>query len=98
MSLGLQEEANGARGFLDSVFAVINAESLTDAEFETITLETPAYDRDTYLALRTVLEARDGVSDQVKKLKLYFIAKGVDVNSTPTIPKANSNIFIGSGL
>ncbi len=87
------------RDFLDAILAFINAESLTDLEFDAITLTgSPDYTRETYLALRGVLEAREGVSDQVKRLKLYFIAKGVDVSATPHIPTAKSNIFIGSGL
>jgi len=87
------------RDFLDAILAFINAESLTDEEFEGIDLEgSPAYTKETYTALRTVLEARETVSDQVKRLKLYFIAKGVDVSTTPTIPTAKSNIYIGDGL
>lgn len=87
------------RDFLDAILAFINAESLTDEEFEGVELEgTPSYTKETYLALRTVLEARESVSDAVKRLKLYFIAKGVDVSSTPSIPTPRSNIFIGSGL
>lgn len=87
------------RDFLDDILAFINAESLTDLEFDDIELELPpAYSKETYLALRALLEARENVSDQVKRLKLYFIAKGVDISSSPTVPTANSNIFIGSGL
>ncbi len=87
------------RDFLDAILAFINAESLTDSEYDGITLEgSPDYTRETYLALRTVLEAREGVSDSVKRLKLYFIAKGVDVSSTPGAHTPRSNIFIGSGL
>jgi len=86
------------REFLDAILDFINAESLTDEEFETIELVTPEYTKEVYLALRGVLESRESISDQVKRLKLYFIAKGVDVSSTPTVPTARSNIFIGSGL
>lgn len=86
------------RTFLDAILAFINAESLTDEEFESIELTEQVYTKEVYLALRTILEARELVSDQVKRLKLYFIAKGVDVSSTPTVPTAKSNIFIGSGL
>lgn len=86
------------RSFLDAILAFINAESLTDEEFEGIDLDEQAYNKETYLALRAVLEGRELVSDQVKRLKLYFIAKGVDVSSTPTIPTPKSNIFIGDAL
>lgn len=87
------------RAFLDAILEFIDAESLTDQEFSGIVLpEPPAYTKDTYTALRTVLESREMVSNQVKRLKLYFIAKGVDTSSTPSIPTPVSNIFFGSGL
>lgn len=90
------------RDFLDAILTFINAESLTDEEFALDVIEDldtpPAYTRETYLALRTVLESREEVSDAVKRLKLYFIAKGVDVSSTPSIPTPKSNIYIGDGL
>lgn len=88
------------RDFLDAILEFIGSESLTDEEFDVIdalglTLE---YSKDVYLALRSMLEAREVVSDQVKRLKLYFIARGTDVAATPTIPTAKSNIFLGCGL
>ncbi len=87
------------RDFLDAILEFINAESLTDSEYDGVELEgSPAYTKETYLALRTVLEAREGVSDEVKRLKLYFIAKGIDVSTATAVPTPNSNIFIGSGL
>lgn len=88
------------RSFLNAILAFISSESLTDEEFTLIeALElTQAYTKEVYLALRNVLEARENVSGQVKKLKFYFIARGVDVSATPTIPTPNSNIFIGSAL
>ncbi len=88
------------RDFLDAILEFIDSESMTDEEFDVIdALElTQAYSKEVYLALRTMLEARELVSDQVKRLKLYFIARGVDVSATPTIPTARSNIFIGASL
>lgn len=87
------------RDFLDAILAFINAESLTDDEFTAL---DPAlvqdYSKEVYLALRGILEARENVSDAVKRLKLYFVAKGVDISTTPCVPTPNSNIFIGSGL
>lgn len=87
------------RDFLDAILDFIGSESLTDEEFESIELEgAPAYTKETYLALRTVLESRENITGQTKRLKLYFIAKGVDISDTPTVPTPNSNIFIGSVL
>lgn len=90
-------DAGGERGFYDSILGFIGAESLTDEEFESIEVETPDYNQETYLALRAILEGRENVSDQVKRLESFFIAKGVSVSSS-TIPAPASNIFLGSGL
>ncbi len=87
------------RDFLDAILAFIEAESLTDLEFDALDPDlVQDYTKEIYLALRAVLEARELVSDAVKRLKLYFIAKGVDVHTAVSIPTPNSNIFIGSGL
>lgn len=86
------------RDFLDAILDFIGSESLTDEEFESIDEELEAdYTKEVYLALKGVLEARESVSGQPKKLKLYFVAKGIDVSDTSSVtPK--SNIFIGSKL
>lgn len=87
------------RDFLDSILEFIGCESLTDEEFQTISLtEPPAYTSEAYDALKTVLQARENVSDQVKRLKFYFIAKGVDLSGTSPVKKPVSHIFIGSEL
>ena len=87
------------RDFLDAILDFIDAASLTDVEFDALdTALVQAYSKEIYLALRDILEARDSVSDTVKRLKLYFIAKGVDISDTPKIPTPHSNIFIGSEL
>lgn len=85
------------RDFLDEILSFIESESLTDEEFESLEITAEEYTKETYLALKTVLENREGVSGQAKRLKLYFIAKGVDLSDSPAkTPK--SNIFIGSKL
>ncbi len=83
------------REFLDAILSVIDSESLTDGEFDGITLTEQAYNKATYDALRAILEARENVSGQVKRLKLYFIARGADLSGGAVIPTPNSNIFIG---
>lgn len=86
------------RDFLDGILDFIESESLTDEEFNSVDSElAEEYTKEVYLALKTVLENREGVSGQAKRLKLYFIAKGVDLSDSPAkTPK--SNIFIGSKL
>jgi len=87
------------RDFLDGILSFIGSESLTDEEFESIEGSFVVYSKATYDVLKGILEAREGVSGQAKKLKLMFIAKGVDVNDPgPQIHKPRSNILIGMEL
>lgn len=87
------------RDFLDAILSFIESESLTDEEFDGLPEDlTEEYTKETYLALKTVLENREGVSGQAKRLKLYFIAKGVDLSDTGSAKTPKSNIFIGSKL
>jgi hypothetical protein len=90
------------RDFLDDILDFIGSESMTDEEFDVVEAIDPAvteeYSKETYLALKTVLEARESVSGQPKKLKLYFIAKGVDLSDAGAAKTPRSNIFIGSKL
>lgn len=86
------------RDFLDEILEFIGSESLTDEEFEALPEGlSEEYTRDVYLALKGVLENREGVSGQARKLKSFFIAKGVDLSGTPA-QQAVSNILIGGKL
>lgn len=87
------------RQFLDEILEFIDTESLTDEEWDSIDLEgTDAYTKEVYLALKTVLENREDVSGKTKRLKLFFIAKGVNLSDSPAIHPARSNILIGTAL
>jgi hypothetical protein len=86
------------RDFLNAILTFIGSESLTDPEFDSIETETPNYSKVTYLALKSIVDARESVSGQGKRLKLYFIARGVDVSETGSVPPARSNILIGVAL
>lgn len=87
------------RDFLNAILEFIQSESLSDDEFDSLELsETTSYTVAVYSALKTILEARDGVSDQIARLRTYFMARGVDVNATPAARTPTSNIFIGSPL
>lgn len=87
------------RNFIDSVLQFIDAETLTDDEFESLEITTAGWDKETYVAIRTVLHNRESVSGKTKQLRLYFIAKGVDLRDAPkAAPAPNSNIFIGAPL
>ena len=86
------------RAFLNAILAFIGSVSLTDDEFDSLPEGlTQTYSKEVYEALKTIVQAREGVSGQLKKLKAYFLAKGVDLSSTPS-RDPNSQIFLGTGL
>lgn len=83
------------RAFLNGILAFIGASSLTDIEFESLTIDSAAHDEQTYDALNEVLTAREAISTLHDKLNYYFKAKGVEVGE---VSVGGSNIFIGSVL
>jgi hypothetical protein len=85
------------REFLDGILIFIGSESLTDTEFNSIELTAADYNKETYEALKAVLENREDVSSQSKKLKMFFLSKGIDLYASLK-PTPNSNIFIGTPL
>lgn len=84
------------RDFIDAILTFIGTATLTDVEFDGLTIETYGYDEETYLAIDAVLQSRDGVSTFRDRLSAYFQAKGVTI-STPE-PTAKSSIFVGGDL
>ena len=83
------------RDFLNGVLAFLGAASLSDEEFDSLSIESAAYDVDTYGALLVVIDAREMVSGLRDRLRYLFLAKGVDVSaSTPS----KSNVLVGSVL
>lgn len=74
-------DATTMRQFLNFILDFIGAESLTNDEYSSITLEDDSftYNQEKYDALLTVLESREDVSDAKDRLKYEFMAKGVDV-------------------
>lgn len=89
------------RTFVDGIFSFIGSESLTDEEYSGLEAVEPPlteeYTKPLYDALKEVLQAREGVSGQGRKLKSYFQAKGVDLHGS-LVPTPNSNILIGKPL
>lgn len=90
------------RDFLNAILAFIGSESLTDEEFSNIEDQGTfvLYSKATYDVLKATIEARESVSGQAKKLKLYFIARGVDVSEAAELKThtPRSNILIGVAL
>lgn len=81
------------RNFLNTILQFIGAATLTDAEFDSLDIDLYGWDKPTYSALAEVLGTREGVSVMQERLKLAFLARGVDVNGLE--PKGKSNILIG---
>ncbi len=86
------------RSFSNDILSFIDSESLTDEEYESFPSGlTEAYLKANYEALKAVLQTRDGVSAQLKKLHAYFRAKGVDLSATAS-RDPNSQILVGVAL
>lgn len=83
------------REFLDAVLAFIGSESLTDEEFGGVGDIEAEYDKYTYAAMDSVLEARESVSSTRDKLRYTFLAKGADLDAAPV---GKTNIFLGAAL
>lgn len=83
------------RDYLNGILSFIGAESLTDEEFGSITLDSTEDQIAVYNVLLTIIESRDLVSQMSSRLRYYFLAKGVQVEE-PSAP--TSNIFVGSPL
>lgn len=84
------------RDFLNAIFSLIGAESLTDEEFGTVDEDTPVgiYDQALYDVLSAILIERDAVSNTKDRLVAFFKVKNVDVSETET----PTNILIGGSL
>lgn len=85
------------RDYLNGILSFIGTESLTDEEFDSISLQDTDDQIAVYQALLGVLQSRDLVSDDMTmRLQSYFLAKGVAVVQVTKIPV--SNIFVGASL
>jgi len=85
------------RVFINNIFSFIGSESLTDEEFATFTSTVQEYSKVLYEECKAVLQGREGVSGQLKKLKAYFDAKGTDLSNT-VVRDPKSQILIGGAL
>jgi hypothetical protein len=84
------------RAYLDSILELIGEESLTDEEFESISIDNADDQMAVYEALLSVLESRGSSEVSVFRLQCFFIAQGVNV--VGSTPGPVSNIFLGSSL
>lgn len=83
------------RDFIDSILTFIGTSSLTDNEFDSLTIQAAAYDVETYNAIWAILDSRESISTLGDRLTYYFQAKGLEI-TTPS--SAKSNILVGGVL
>lgn len=83
------------RAFLNAILSFLGAASLTDVEFDALSIETYGYDAATYNALLAVVDGRESVSDARDRLRYFFLAKGIVISESSS---GKSNILIGFGL
>lgn len=84
------------REYLNGILEFIGAESLTDEEFSSITLDNHDNPSEVYEVLFDLLESREAVSDMILRLQSYYTAQGISVSSSSHTP--TSDIFVGSPL
>jgi hypothetical protein len=84
------------REYLNGILEFIGAESLTDEEFSSITLDDQDNPYDVYEVLFDLLESREAVSDMIVRLQSYYTAQGIQVGEASHTP--TSDIFVGSPL
>ncbi len=83
------------RDFLNFILDFIAASSLTDEEFDALTVTSPVYSLEVYTALLGVLDDRESVSSTRDRLRYIFMAGGVAIEVSSA---GKSNIFLGSSL
>ena len=83
------------RDFIDAILAFIGSESLTDLEWETITIEAQVLTIELYNEILAVLVSRESVSTTIDRLTKYFEASGLTI-TPPSLAK--SEIYLGSVL
>jgi hypothetical protein len=88
-------EGSEMRSFLDAILSFIGAASLTDEEFDSVTITVQDYSVQTYQALLEVIDNRELVSTVRYRLTYYFRARGVDVSPSSV---GRSNILVGGLL
>lgn len=87
------------RDYLDNILSVIQAESLTDEEFASVSLPLPpSVSEAMYFTLKGILEGRENVSTVLVRLRRYFMAAGVELSKKAEQHTPQTQIFIGASL
>lgn len=83
------------RTFLNNILKAIGTATLTDEEFDTVTVTEKNYSIETYNDLLAVIDSRQLITTMRDRLRYFFISRGTEIATSST---AKSNIFIGAGL
>lgn len=83
------------RDFLNAILTTIGSASLTDQEFDSLTISEFAYDQATYEALLAIMTTRGSVTTEKDRMKYVFLAKGASISDQD---KGSSNIYVGGIL
>lgn len=92
----ISSEPTTFRGELNQILFEIGAESLSDDEYDALTITNSSPDEDVYLGLLAVLESRESVSGTMDRLRYYFLAKNMAIETpSETLGDDESDIFVG---
>jgi hypothetical protein len=88
------------RQVLNRIFIFIGVETLSDDEYNSLTINLDSNSIETYQALLAILETRDSVSQSKDRLRYYFQAKNAAIEEPDedTFGDDESNILVGSSL
>ncbi len=89
------------REFLDTVLDFIDVESLTDEEYDNLSLAEDAPVQPsvaTYLSLKGLLEERGEPEGTLQRLRYYFLSADVQLSTEQMRATPRSQIWIGSRL
>jgi hypothetical protein len=84
------------RSFIDGILGVIGAASMSDDEFNMITVGELEYTKELYAEMLIVLDSRESVSSDRDRLGHYFKARGIAID--PPAVASKSQIFVGGSL
>jgi hypothetical protein len=84
------------RDFLDAILDFIDCASLSDEEWDSLTVTHEDYRLENYEALDLVLVSRETMSLSRDRLRFYFQAAGTA--GVVEAPAGKSNILIGAAL
>lgn len=86
------------RVFLDSILLFLNMPTLSDEEFDGVTLMVAEVNKETFLELKRILEDRNSITSDIDRLSFYFKAKNVSLSDEDSETTRQTNILIGRAI